>query len=111
MSELPPVSLEEGEPERPKGYPVLRVFGWVLIVSAGVPIGLGLLSRLLPPSLDLAIYAMLFVVALPFVCFVLALVQLVQGHRGEALGYLLGGLVGPIIGFGTCFASYANLVY
>jgi hypothetical protein len=114
MSELPRVSLEEGDPsegERRRGNPTLRVFGRVLLVAAVVPLVLGLAARANPVSVDLGVFAMLFVLALPVVCFVAALVQFVRGYRAEALGFLLGGIVGPIVGFGTCFASYSAFLY
>ena len=113
MSDLLPDDDPLGdENARDDGNPTLRVFGRALLVSAVATFGLayllgvmesGALADLLIPLLLLAI------LGLPVGCFIAAVVYSLRGEKAYALGYVLAGLVTPIIGFGSCLASFILL--
>jgi hypothetical protein len=113
MSELLPDDDLLGEDNaRDVGNPALRIFGRTLLVSAGATFGLGLLVGTVEGGVaaDVLIPLLMFaIIGIPVGCFVAAVVYSIRGERAHALGFLLAGLVTPIIGFGSCLASFILL--
>jgi hypothetical protein len=89
----------------------------ILLVNLIVSLGIAILSFTVPAILgsygDAIFFGLLvgflLIVVQGLVCFICSIVYFVKRNQSRGLGFLLGGFLAWVIGFGTCSATMFTL--